>query len=169
MLKTIDLTKEVSVGIADYKISSAPDKLITFGLGSCVGISLYDPILKLGGLLHIMLPDSTQFSKDKVSNQAKFADLGIPLIVREMRLKGAKTLRLQAKLVGGAQMFSGFDKKLLLNIGERNSIAAKKILKSMGIKVLAEDLGGNTGRTMVLDTMSGQVHIRTLGKNQKVV
>jgi len=169
MLTINVIEKEINVGIADYKITSAPGKLITYGLGSCVGVALYDPIIKLGGLLHIMLPDSTQFNKDKVTNQAKFADLGLPLIVREMKMQGAKTLRIQAKLVGGAQMFSGFDEKLLLNIGKRNAIMTKKVLDAMGIRVLAEELGGNRGRTMVLDTLSGQVTIKTLGKEQKVV
>lgn len=158
---------EIQVGIADYKIARNPCRLITLGLGSCVGVSLYDPVTKVGGLLHVMLPDSTQFNN--VSKPAKFADLGIPLLIKEMRAMGVNTCRLQAKLVGGAQMFSGLDEKLTLNIGQRNTEKSREILKSLGIPILAEEVGGNRGRTMILDTQTGDVLIRTLGNKMKVV
>lgn len=158
---------EIQVGIAELKVAGQPDRLITLGLGSCVGVTLYDPITRVGGLLHIMLPDSTQFSN--VTKPAKFADLGIPLLVSEIRRSGGRTNNLQAKMAGGAQMFSGLNEKFVLNIGERNAIMARQTLKSMGIKVLADELGGNRGRTMILDTMSGQVFIRTVGSQLKVI
>jgi len=158
---------EVQVGIADYKIAREPVKLITLGLGSCVGVSLFDPVTKLGGLLHVMLPDSTQFNN--VNKPAKFADLGIPLIVKEMQSKGASISRLQAKLVGGAQMFSGLDDKMTLNIGQRNADKSRDVLKKMGIRILVEEVGGNRGRTMILDTLTGQVIIRTLGNKLQVI
>ncbi|HBV96624.1 MAG: chemotaxis protein CheD [Peptococcaceae bacterium BICA1-7] len=158
---------EIQVGIADYKIAREPVKLITLGLGSCVGVSLYDPVTKLGGLLHVMLPDSTQFNN--VNKPAKFADLGIPLIVKEMQSKGASINRLQAKLVGGAQMFSGLDDKMTLNIGHRNADKSRDMLKKMGIRILVEEVGGNRGRTMILDTQTGQVTIRTLGNKLQVI
>lgn len=159
--------KELQVGISDYKTTAAPNKIITLGLGSCVGITLYDPVIKVGGLLHIMLPDSTQFTKvDKV---AKFADLGIPHMINELKNRGAVAGRLQAKLAGGAQMFSGLDKKFVLNIGQRNTEATKKILRSKGIRILAEEVGGNRGRTMILDLNTGQVTIRTIGTPLKVI
>ncbi len=159
--------KEIQVGIADCKISAAPDKLITLGLGSCVGLTLYDPLLKIGGLLHIMLPDSTQFSK--VTKPEKFADLGVPLMIKELQRKGAVISRLQAKLAGGAQMFSGMDEKFVLNIGRRNTEAVRRILKEMHIKILAEEVGGNRGRTIILDLENGQLTIRTIGAALKVV
>ncbi|MCL5056910.1 MAG: chemotaxis protein CheD [Actinobacteria bacterium] len=158
---------EIQVGIADYKIAREPVKLITLGLGSCVGVSLYDPVTRLGGLLHVMLPDSTQFNN--VNKPAKFADLGIPLIVKEMQSKGANISRLQAKLVGGAQMFSGLDDKMTLNIGYRNADKSRDVLKKMGIRILVEEVGGNRGRTMILDTRTGQVTIRTLGNKLQVI
>lgn len=158
---------EVQVGIADYKIAREPVKLITLGLGSCVGVSLFDPVTKLGGLLHVMLPDSTQFNN--VNKPAKFADLGIPLIVKEMQSKGASISRLQAKLVGGAQMFSGLDDKMTLNIGQRNADKSRDVLKKMGIRILVEEVGGSRGRTMILDTRTGQVIIRTLGNKLQVI
>ncbi len=158
---------EIQVGIADFKIARNPGRLITLGLGSCVGVSLYDPISKLGGLLHVMLPDSTQFNN--VSKPAKFADLGIPLLIKEMQNSGASVLRLQAKLVGGAQMFSGLDDKLTLNIGQRNTEKSREMLKKMGIPIISEEVGGNRGRTMILDTQTGEVQIRTLGNKLKVI
>lgn len=158
---------EILVGIADYKIAREPYRLITLGLGSCVGVSLYDPLIKMGGLLHVMLPDSTQFKN--ITKPAKFADLGIPQIVSEMQDMGASLTRLQAKLVGGAQMFSGLDDKMTLNIGIRNTEMSRETLKRMGIKILYEDVGGNRGRTMILNTINGEVTIRTLGNNLKVI
>ncbi|MHB8157666.1 MAG: chemotaxis protein CheD [Desulfocucumaceae bacterium] len=158
---------EMQVGIADYKIAREPTRLITLGLGSCVGVSLYDPVKKIGGLLHIMLPDSTQFNN--ITKQAKFADLGIPLIIKEMQALGVSLNRLQAKLVGGAQMFSGLDEKMTLNIGHRNAEKSREVLKKIGIRILVEEVGGNRGRTMILDTMTGQVTIRTLGNKLKVI
>lgn len=158
---------EIQVGIADYKVTASPYRLITLGLGSCVGVALYDPIAKVGGLLHIMLPDSKQFNN--VSKPAKFADTGIPLMISEIKRKGGNTSRLTAKLVGGAQMFSGLDEKFVLNIGQRNAVMTKNILSQLGIRVLAEELGGNRGRTMIFDTTSGQVTIRTIGTPLKVI
>lgn len=158
---------EIQVGIADYKVAREPGRLITLGLGSCVGVSLYDPVVKVGGLLHVMLPDSTQFSN--VTKPAKFADTGIPLMIQELQRLGARPNRLQAKLVGGAQMFSGLDDKMTLNIGQRNVEKSREILSRLKIRVLAEDVGGNRGRTMIVDTSSGQVTIRTLGNKLRMI
>ncbi|NLJ76991.1 MAG: chemotaxis protein CheD [Peptococcaceae bacterium] len=158
---------EIQVGIAELKVARQPDRLITYSLGSCVGVSLYDPLMKVGGLLHIMLPDSTQFND--VNKPAKFADLGIPLLLREVRRRGARKANLQAKMVGGAQMFSGANKRFDLDIGKRNGLMARQVLRKMGIGIYAEELGGNRGRTMILDTFSGQVFIRMAGSPVKVI
>jgi chemotaxis protein CheD len=158
---------EIQVGIAEMKVAAQPHRLITLGLGSCVGVTLYDPVTKVGGLLHIMLPDSTQFSN--VTKPAKFADLGIPLLVSEVTRNGGRLAALQAKMAGGAQMFSGLNDKFVLNIGERNVLMAKQTLKSLGIKIIAEEVGGSRGRTMILDTSSGQVFLRTVGSQLKVI
>lgn len=158
---------EIQVGIADLKIASSPDRVITLGLGSCVGITLYDPAGKIGGLVHIMLPDSNQFSS--VTKSAKFADLGIPLLLTEIKRRGGQVNNLQAKMAGGAQMFSGLDKNALLNIGDRNIAMSRQVLKSLGLRILAEEVGGNKGRTMILDTSNGQVTIRTVGQPLKII
>ncbi len=158
---------EIQVGIADLKVAREPGRLITLGLGSCVGVSLYDPMMKVGGLLHVMLPDSTQFSN--VNKLAKFADTGIPLMIQELQKMGARVNRMQAKLVGGAQMFSGLDEKMTLNIGLRNTEKSREVLSNLNIRILAEDVGGNRGRTMIVDTANGLVTIRTMGNKLKVI
>lgn len=155
-------TNEIKVGIADCKTAKAPSRIITLGLGSCVGVTLFDPATKVGGLVHVMLPDSTQF-KNK-SNPAKYADTGIPLLLEMLLKMGARRYSLQAKLAGGAQMFNFSDKAgSTLNIGMRNVEMAKKVLKELGIKIFGEDTGGNYGRTMILDTNTGEVIIRSVG------
>ncbi len=158
---------DVMVGIAELKVALQPDRLITLGLGSCVGVSIFDQVTGVGGFIHIMLPDSSQFSD--TTKPAKFADLGIPVLVSEIKRAGGKAERFQAKLAGGAQMFSGLNKNLMLNIGERNIAMAKRVLKRLGIRIVAEAVGGNQGRTMILDTRTGKVLIRTAGQQIKVI
>lgn len=158
---------ELQVGIADFKITRNPGRLITYGLGSCVGVSLYDPLIKVGGLLHVMLPDSTQFNS--INKPAKFADLGIPLMIKEMNLMGISLNRLWAKLVGGAQMFIGLDDKMTLNIGKRNVENCRAILKKYGVPIISEDVGGNKGRTMIMDTNTGEITLRAIGSKLRVI
>lgn len=152
---------EIKVGIADLNVAYSPDKLITVGLGSCVGIAIYDKSLALGGLAHIMLPDSSQFNK--VTNEIKFADLAIPILVQDMIKKGAKLRNMRAKIAGGASMFNFADKSIVMDIGNRNGIAVKNALKMLSIPIIAEDIGGNKGRTLIFDTASGVLSIRTVG------
>jgi chemotaxis protein CheD len=152
---------EIKVGIADLNVAYSPDKLITVGLGSCVGIAIYDKSLALGGLAHIMLPDSSQFNK--VTNEIKFADLAIPILVQDMIKKGAKLRNMRAKIAGGASMFNFADKSIIMDIGSRNGIAVKNALKVLSIPIIAEDIGGNKGRTLIFDTTSGVLSIRTVG------
>lgn len=158
---------EVRVGIADLNISFSPGKIITVGLGSCIGIAIYDAKNKLGGLAHIMLPDSTQFSK--VTNPYKFADLSIPILVKKMVENGGKLGNMKAKIAGGASMFNFSDKKMNMDIGNRNSVAVKKALKEIKIPILGEDVGGNKGRTIIFDTSNGVVQIRTVGLGIKEI
>lgn len=160
--------EEIKVGIAEWKVAHNPARLITLGLGSCVGIALYDPRTSIGGLAHIMLPDSTEFQD--VSNRAKFADLAIPDLLEAMLRMGARRASIVAKLAGGAQMFSSADRRLtVLNIGERNVAMSRRVLEDLGIPVLAADTGGNYGRTMILDTTNGKVYIKTIGKGVKEI
>ena len=157
--------KEIKVGIGDLNVALPPDKLITLGLGSCVGIALYDNRGKVAGLAHIMLPNSVGFSNQ--NNPMKFADKCIPSLVDVMLKKGANVKNLKAKIAGGASMFAFADKSPTMDIGNRNSIAVKEILQSLNIPILSEDLGGNSGRTMIVEADTGKIYIRTVGKGLK--
>lgn len=162
------MTKEpVKVGIADLKTAACPDSLVTTGLGSCVGVCLWDPVTKIGGMVHIMLPDSTQ--SKTLQNKAKYADTGIKLLVEEMVKLGASKARLAAKIAGGAQMFTFPSANPSMRIGERNTEAVKKCLEHLRIKIIAEDLGGNFGRTITFFTDNGLLHIKTINKGEKTL
>lgn len=153
---------EIKVGIADLNTVSYPDKIMTIGLGSCVGIAIFDKIKLIGGLSHIMLPDSTQF-KD-VKNPYKFADLAIPILVEKMEKLGCHKRNMTVKIAGGASMFNFSDKSMISDIGKRNGEAVAKTLKELQLQVLASHLGGNKGRTMVLDSKTGKVIIKIVGQ-----
>lgn len=157
----------IKVGMADLKTGRAPDILTTLGLGSCVGIALWDPKTKIGGLAHVMLPDSTQIRNN--SNIAKFADSGITELVRQMERMGAPKSRLVAKIAGGAKMFEVSGSTAVGNIGERNALASKQKLRELGIRILAEDTGLNYGRTVELNCENGDYVIKAVGKSIKKI
>ena len=147
---------EEKVGIAEYKILKSPGKLITLGLGSCVGVAIYNPKLRVGGLSHIMLPNSQEFKKNHQIE--KFADLAIPAMVKEIEKLSDKG-DLVAKIAGGASMFD-LDRGGRETIGNRNIKSVEKILKELNIPILGKDVGGNSGRTMVLDLEAVEVKVR---------
>ncbi|MBQ1546933.1 MAG: chemotaxis protein CheD [Lachnospiraceae bacterium] len=159
----------IKVGMADLKVCKAPDNLTTIGLGSCIGIALYDPSTKVTGLAHIMLPDSSQIKNN--SNIAKFADTGIQKLYDDMIKAGANKSRLVAKIAGGAKMFelgSGAAQSTI-NVGERNAEASRAKLKQLGIKLVSEDCGLNYGRTVELYSESGDYLIKAVGKPLKKI
>lgn len=152
------------VGISDYKISHYPNTIVTYALGSCVGICLYDKQLKIGGLSHIMLPESCMFDKKK-SNRMKFADTAIVDLIQDLQRLGANRNKLIAKIAGGAQMFevkSGGN--FMGAIGERNVISVKKILNTLRIPLVAQDTGSNYGRTIFFDLNTGIMKVQSLGR-----
>lgn len=157
----------IKVGMADLNICKSPDGLTTLGLGSCVGIALRDPITKVGGLAHIMLPDSTAI-KDN-TNIPKFADTGIVELVNRITCAGGSKTRLVAKIAGGAQMFAFQNKSSLIKVGEKNVMAVKKKLEELNIPILAEDTGENFGRTVIFYPETGDFVIRAVGKPEKVI
>ncbi len=158
---------EIKVGMADLNICRAPDSIITLGLGSCVGAVLYDPVTKISGMVHVMLPDSTAIANN--SNLAKFADTGIEELLKKVVASGANRERLVAKIAGGAQMFSVSSNSPMLRVGERNVAAVKSKLNELNIKIVAEDTGKNYGRTVVFFPETGEYHIRAIGKEPIII
>lgn len=157
----------IKVGMADLNIAKSPDSLTTIGLGSCIGIAVYDPSSKIGGLAHIMLPDSTRMKNN--SNIAKFADTGIEELIKKMVAAGASKTRMVAKIAGGAKMFEVSGLSEVGNIGAKNAEASKKKLKELGIRLVAEDTGLNYGRTVELHCENGDFLIKSVGKENKII
>ncbi|MDR0948843.1 MAG: chemotaxis protein CheD [Lachnospiraceae bacterium] len=162
------MSEIIKVGMADLKVCISPNGVTTLGLGSCVGIALRDPTTKVGGLAHIMLPDSTQIRNSQY-NVAKFADTGIEELVKQMERSGAKRRNLVAKIAGGATMFHIQGKSDAILVGKRNVEATKEKLKQMGIPILAEDTGLNYGRTVTFYPETGEFRIRAVGKTETVI
>lgn len=157
----------VKVGMADLQVAKAPDSLITLGLGSCIGLTLYDPVLKLGGMVHYMLPDSTKLKNNQ--NIAKFGDTGIRELYRLMIENGASPRRMVAKIAGGAKMFEVSGLSEMGHVGERNAEEAKIMLKELKIPLIAEDTGLNYGRTVELKCENGDFFIKAVGKSSKII
>lgn len=161
------MSKIIKVGMADLNICLPPDTITTLGLGSCVGIALRDPQSRVGGMVHVMLPDSTQIRNN--TSLPKFADTGIEELVRLMANKGANRSRIIAKIAGGAQMFSFQNKSDMIRVGERNIEATKCKLREMKISLLAEDTGNNYGRTIIFNPETGDLTVKSVGKDIKVI
>lgn len=157
----------IKVGMADLNIVEAPGVLTTLGLGSCVGIALYDKYNKIAGLAHVMLPSSKEIKNNE--NKSKFVDTGIELLIEMMVEKGAMKRNLTAKIAGGSQMFSFNNNSSILKIGERNVLATKEKLKELNIEILSEDTGGNYGRTIELNAEDGSLLVKTIGHGVKII
>ena len=157
----------IKVGMADLKVGRAPDTLTTLGLGSCIGLTLYDPVSKIGGLVHYMLPDSTKLKNN--TNIATFGYTGIRELLKQVLASGANQRRLVAKIAGGACMFEMSGLSSVGNVGARNAEAAKEILKELKIPLVAEDTGLNYGRTVELKCETGEYVIKAVGKQIKVI
>ncbi|WP_046175034.1 chemotaxis protein CheD [Domibacillus indicus] len=158
----------VKVGIADMNIVKPPDVIRTSGLGSCVGVVLYDESTRIAGMVHVMLPNSG-LARENIKNKAKFADTGIRALVSELEKRGARTIRLKAKIAGGAQMFQFKSGSDLMKIGPRNVEAVKEQLQAARIPILSEDTGGSSGRTIEFDPSTFLLHIRTVNKGEQTI
>jgi chemotaxis protein CheD len=159
------------VPIGEMITSVDPDDvLVVYGLGSCVVICLYDPLAKVGGMLHALLPGPTWGRKNK-GGPTKFVSQGLPLLIEALAALGAKPGRLEAQLCGGTQVAvrSAFNNHTSLNIGERNVQAARLVLQTAGLKVKTEATGGEFGRTVKFHIANGQVTVKTLGKQETVL
>lgn len=162
------MSEIIKVGMADMKTASPPDGLITMGLGSCVAVALRDPVTKVGGMVHVMLPDSNAI-RGEHANPAKFADTGIAELISQMEAKGARRTRLTAKLAGGATMFTVSSKSDWGLIGKRNVESCRKVLEQFRIPVLAESTGENYGRTVTFYPETGEYHVKAVGKEPQII
>lgn len=158
----------VRVGISDLNIVSAPNTIRTSGLGSCVGIIIYDLRNEIAGLSHIMLPDSNLTRQTEI-NEYKFADTAIPTLINRLLQKGARKSALKAKIAGGAQMFQFVSTSDVMRIGPRNVSAVEEVLKNEKIPIVSSDVGGNSGRTIEFDPISGKLSVRTVNKGERYI
>lgn len=161
------MSEMIKVGMADLKLCVAPNAITTLGLGSCVGVAIRDPIKKIGGLAHIMLPDSTKMLNS--TNVPKFADTGVKELVRIMIEAGASQNRMVAKIAGGAKMFAFSSNNDLTAVGDRNVEAVKAVLKQLKIPIIAEDTGLNYGRTVEFYPETGDYIIKAVGRDIKKI
>ena len=164
------------VGVAEVKVSENPTLLVSYGLGSCVAVAIYDPELKIGGMAHIMLPESK--GRDRPTTPGKFADTGISYLVGELIKRGALVKRMRCKIVGGSQMFklpgstheaSSLDRVPRAQIGGRNVQAVRKALRENSIKLIAEETGGDHGRTVRFNPSTGEMEVTTIAHGKKTL
>ncbi len=156
------MADDLVVQIADMKMKKNDGKIITYALGSCVGISLHDPITKITALIHVLLPEAPANSKG--TGSFKFADTAIPETLKMMAAQGGFKSRYICKIAGGAKMFSISASTLMGSIGDRNVEKTKEILRKEGINISSSETGGEHARTMIVDVATGEVLIRSAGK-----
>lgn len=154
--------RQIFVKVAQHAVGGGEDVLVTLGLGSCVAVLLHDPVARVGGLAHVLLPEAA-LARDR-SNPSKFADTAVPLLVEEVCALGGKKERLQARLAGGAAMFGNLLTAGTLNMGERNVAAAREVLRSLGIPVLGEEVGADYGRSVRFRVKDGTALISSVGR-----
>jgi chemotaxis protein CheD len=157
---------EVRVKVADYAVA-ADGLLTTVGLGSCVAIVLYDPVARVGGLAHVLLPDESM-SRDR-SNPAKFPATAVPLVIEQMGRLGAVPGRIRARIAGGASMFGNLGASGGINIGERNVAAVRQVLATRRIDIVAEDTGSDYGRSVYFNVADGRVEVRSVRKGSRAL
>ena len=154
----------IIVGVSDMKVSNEPGSvLITYSLGSCIGITIYDPVVKVGGLLHFMLPESSLDLEKAKKNPYMFADSGIPLLFKSAYKLGAKKQRMKVIVVGGSQIL---DQKGFFNIGKRNNMAARKMLHKNNVIISYNNVGGNCNRTVKLSINDGSLGLKISGQGE---
>ncbi|MCB0208484.1 MAG: chemotaxis protein CheD [Anaerolineae bacterium] len=156
-----------AISIGEMIVSSTPnDVLVAYGLGSCVAICLYDPVTKVGGMLHALLPHANNQAKD-YDVPAKFVDSGLPLLLKSVVQQRGEHNRLIVYLCGGAQLISAPNFSDMLKIGQRNVEAAHTALKTARLNIKSQDTGGNAGRTVKLHIDTGQITVKSLGRGER--
>ena len=159
------MVKKYIIGIADMKMAQREGMLVTYALGSCIGICLYDPAIKLAALLHILLPLNLETGR---KSPLKYADTGIRETIRQMEQKGASRRRIVAKIAGGAKMFEIQGGGSLGNIGQRNIESVHRVLQQESIRLLREDVGGSQARTLLFDAATGDGCVRSHGRTELI-
>jgi chemotaxis protein CheD len=159
--------REIIVRVADLSAGTADDVLVTIGLGSCVAIVLYDPLAKVGGLAHILLPSPALSRKDP--NEAKFPQTAIPHLLELMGREGASGRRMSGRLVGGASMFASVAAPGTIQMGERNVVACRQVLYSHSIPLVGEAVGGDYGRTVKFRVCDGQVEVSSVAHGVRLL
>lgn len=155
------------VGVSDMKVSNDPGSvLVTYSLGSCIGMAVYDRIARVGGLLHFMLPESNLDLEKAKRNPFMFADTGIPALFKAAYRLGAKKQRMKVIVVGGAQVL---DQNGFFNIGKRNDMAVRKIFHRNNVIIDYRDVGGNVNRTVRLAVKNGEARIKVSGRGEKKI
>ena len=157
----------ITVGIAELRVARFPINLSVIGLGSCIGVCLYDPVAQTGGIAHIMLPEL--INARGIVNRAKFGDTAVEALMEEIKKTGAGESGIIAKIAGGAHMFHTPEDRNSMKLGERNAASVKRALKKCNIPLVAEDTGGQYGRTITLNTAIGSVLIKTINYGEKII
>jgi chemotaxis protein CheD len=166
LASTVD--QMISVGLGEVKISVDPQKyLACFGLGSCISLCCYDPVAKVAGMAHIVLPDSRSTGSDRTAT--KYADIATSVLLEDIVKEGASKSRLVVKLSGGAQMIQAPGFPNVLEMGKRNLESTRVNLEKEGLRILAEDVGGCQGRSVWLSVASGQVLVKTAGNEVRAL
>lgn len=158
----------IKVGMAELSVSTAPIILKTTGLGSCVGVCVYDSLKKIGGMAHIMLPSSKN-SRHATTVIGKYSDTAIDELLANLGKLGVTKNSLVAKIAGGSQMFAFAGGSEIMKIGQRNIEAVREDLERHRIKIIAEDVGGNYGRTIEFDLATGGLSIRAINQGIKII
>ena len=152
------------VGVADMKVSNRPtESIITYALGSCIGLIIYDPVVKVGGILHYMLPESSIDKEKAAARPYMFADSGIPRLFKSAYKLGAVKQRMKVYVAGGAEIL---DQKGFFNIGKRNYMALKKMFFKNKMMITKQNVGGNTNRTIRIEIATGDIYIKTSGSKE---
>jgi chemotaxis protein CheD len=165
------MTGGIRVGMSEIAVSRAPDVLIAIGLGSCVGVCFYDPLLKCGGMAHVMLPDSTQIlgAGAEITKPGKFADTALPELLRKVTELGALPSRLEVKIAGGAQMFNFNGDNGRMQIGPRNVETIEQLLAAMNLKLAGKNTGGNCGRSVRFDLATGMLTVKMINSPDIII
>jgi chemotaxis protein CheD len=160
--------QETIVRVADFRAAGEDGILVTLGLGSCVGIALYDATVKVGGLAHVLLP-SPSLGRKAADQPAKFPQTAIPALLTEMGQLGADRRRLTARLIGGASMFTNLAPPGSIQMGERNLVASREVLNAHGIPITGESVGGDFGRSVRFVVGEGRIHVRSVAHGEQTL